>query len=100
MPETRGLEKGICKFLKLLDQPALKMAKGLSGLLSGETLAIISLRSFMTSPPPPFFLFQGLTPFFHVGRFWIFVKLIKSGGRAEVCPAPRYNRHKTMLGCL
>ncbi len=35
--ETRGqaLKKGICKFFKLLDRPALKDGKDLSGLLAG-----------------------------------------------------------------
>jgi hypothetical protein len=56
--EGLGLEKGICKFLKLLDQSALEMAKGLSGLLSGDTLAIISLRSFMTFHLPHFSFFK------------------------------------------
>ena len=36
-----GLEKGICKSLSLPEQPALKMAKGLSGLQSREMLALI-----------------------------------------------------------
>jgi hypothetical protein len=43
----------------MLDRPALKMTKGLSGLPSAETLAIISLRSFMMFRLPHFSFFKG-----------------------------------------